>query len=139
VRQAIVRLLHFPGIAAEVSPAERSGLDASSEPGVVLLRDLLDNLREQPAQIPAQVIGRWEGREGVEALKKLLDREEVIPDAPAAAGELRAALVKLADQAAMARLAALEAKDRAGSLASGEREEFQRLISKLSSRDARGA
>ena len=36
--------------------AERAGLDASEEPGVALLRELLDDLREQPAQIPAQVV-----------------------------------------------------------------------------------
>ena len=138
VRQAIVRLLHYPAIASEVSAAERAGLDESEEAGVALLKELLDNLREHPVQIPAQVIARWEGREGAESLKKLLDREEVITDAPAAAGELRAALLKLADQAAKRRLEALEAKDRAGGLASGEREEFQRLISKLSGRDARG-
>ncbi|MFI4877297.1 MAG: DNA primase [Steroidobacterales bacterium] len=138
VRQAIVRLLHYPAIAAEVSPAERAGLDASEEPGVALLRELLDNLKATPAQIPAQVIVRWEGREEVESLKKLLDREEVISDALAAAGELRAALVRLADQAARRRLEALEAKERAGDLSSSEREEFQRLISRLSRREAGG-
>jgi len=138
VRQAIVRLLHYPAIALEVTPAERAGLDASDEAGVGLLRQLLDNLREQPAQIPAQVIQRWEGREGGEALQKLLEREEVIPGAPAAAGELRAALVKLADQAARGRLEALEAKSRAGDLSASEIEEFQRLIDRLTPREARG-
>jgi DNA primase len=138
VRQAIVRLLHYPAIALEVTPAERAGLDASDEAGVGLLRQLLDNLREQPAQIPAQVIQRWEGREGAEALQKLLEREEVIPGAPAAAGELRAALVKLADQAARGRLEALEAKSRAGDLSASEIEEFQRLIDRLTPREARG-
>jgi DNA primase len=137
VRQAIVRLVHFPAIAAEVSPAERSGLDASEEAGIKLLRELLDNLREQPAQISAQVIQRWAGREGGESLQKLLEREEVITDAAAAAGELRAALVKLADLAAERRLQALEAKSRAGSLTSDEIKEFQRLISILSAREAR--
>ena len=139
VRQAIARLLHYPAIANEVSAAERAGLEACEEPGVALLRELLDNLREQPAQIPAQVIQRWAGREGGDALQKLLEREEVITEAPAAAGELRAALVKLADQAAGRRLEALEAKSRAGSLAGSELEEFQRLILRLSRREARGA
>jgi DNA primase len=138
VRQAIARLLHYPAIANEVSAAERAGLEACEEPGVALLRELLDNLREQPAQIPAQVIQRWAGREGGDALQKLLEREEVITEAPAAAGELRAALVKLADQAAGRRLEALEAKSRAGSLAGSELEEFQRLILRLSRREARG-
>jgi DNA primase len=138
VRQAIVRLLHYPAIAGEVSLAERAGLDASEEPGIGLLRDLLDNLREQPAEIPAQVIQRWSGRAGGEALPKLLEREEVITDALAAAGELRGALAKLADLAAERRLEALETKIRAGSLAPNELEEFQRLILRLGHRDARG-
>ena len=138
VRQAIVRLLHYPAIALEVSAAERAGLDASDEPGVALLRELIDNLREHPAEIPAQVIQRWAAREEGELLQKLLEREEVITGAPAAAGELRAALVKLAEQAAYRRLETLEAKSRSGGLTAGELEEFQRLIEKLSHRDARG-
>ena len=138
VRQAIVRLLHYPAIAGTVSLAERAGLDAIEEAGIGLLRDLLDNLREQPAQISAQVIQRWSGRTGSEALQKLLEREEVITDAAAAAGELRGALAKLADLAAERRLEALETKIRAGSLAPNELEEFQRLIVKLGHRDARG-
>jgi DNA primase len=138
VRQAIVRLLHHPGIAGEVTPEERAGLDASEEPGVALLRELLDNLREQPAQIPAQIIERWNGREDRTALQKLLERSEVITEATAAADELRAALLRLAEQAAARRLEALEAKSRAGGLAAGEFEEFQRLIRKLGGREARG-
>ena len=137
VRQAIARLLRYPAIAAEVTPAERAGLDASEEPGVALLRELLDDLRERPAQIPAQVIQRWAGREGAESLPKLLEREEVMTDGAAAAGEFRAALVKLADQAAGKRLEALEAKSRSGRLEPNELVEFQQLIVKLGSRDAR--
>ena len=138
VRQAIVRLLHYPTIALEVSAVERAGLDASEEPGAALLRELLDNLREQPAQIPAQVIQRWMGHKDGETLQKLLERDEVITGAAAAAGELRAALLKLADQAAGRRLEALEAKSRAGALAADEINEFQRLIERLGHRAARG-
>jgi DNA primase len=137
VRQAIVRLLHHPAIASEVTAAERAGLDASDEAGVALLRDLLDNLREQPAQIPAQVIQRWAEREGGDVLQKLLEREEVITASAPAAAELRAALAKLADQAAGRRLEALEAKSRTGSLGADEIEEFQRLIDQLRHREAR--
>jgi DNA primase len=138
VRQAIVRLLHYPAIALEVTVAERTALDASEEPGVALLRELLDDLRSQPAQIPAQVIQRWVGHKDCEALQKLLGREEVITGAAAAAEELRAALLKLADQATGRRLEALEAKSRSGSLDAEEVKEFQMLIDKLSHRDARG-
>jgi DNA primase len=137
VRQAIVRLVHFPAIATEVSATERSGLDTSEEAGIALLRELLDNLREQPALISAQVIQRWAGRDGGESLQKLLEREEVITDAAAAAGELRAALVKLAELAAEKRLQALEAKSRSGPLTNDELLEFQRLMSNLGTREAR--
>jgi DNA primase len=136
VRQAIIRLLHYPGIALEVTASERAGLDASEEPGVPLLRELLDDLREHPAQIAAQVIQRWMGHKEGETLQKLLAREEVITGAAAATEELRAALMKLADQAAGKRLQALEAKSRTGSLAPEELNEFQRLIDRLSHRDA---
>ena len=138
VRQGIVRLLHFPAIALEVTASERAGLDASDEPGVALLRELLDDLRQRPAQIPAQVIERWVRHKDGEALQKLLAREEVITGAAAAAEELRAALLKLAEQAAGRRLEVLEAKSRSGSLAADEIQEFQRLIERLSHRDARG-
>jgi DNA primase len=137
VRQAIVRLLHFPGIAAEVTPAERAGIDASDEAGADFLGQILDDLRSNPAQIAAQVIQRWAAHEQGESLQKLLEREEVITDAAAAAAELRAALVKLADQAASQRLEALEARSRSGNLSNDEIEEFQRLISRLQKREVR--
>ncbi|HVN46443.1 MAG TPA: DNA primase [Steroidobacteraceae bacterium] len=138
VRQAIIRLLHHPAIALEVTAAERAGLEASEEPGVALLRELLDDLRQQPARIPAQVIQRWVTHQEGETLQKLLAREEVITGAEAAGGELRAALVKLADQAASRRLEALEAKSRAGSLSADELVEFQGLIKRLRQRAASG-
>ena len=138
VRQAIVRLLHHPQIAAEVTPAERAGLEANDEPGVALLRELIDDLKAHPAQIPAQVVQRWAQREGGEALQKLLEREEVFTDAPGAAGELRGALSKLAEQAAGRRLEALETKSRNANLSADELHEFQRLIVELRTRDARG-
>jgi DNA primase len=137
VRQAIVRLVHYPAIAAEVSDGERAGLEQCEEPGIALLRELLDDLRAEPARLPAQLIQRWSGREGGEWLEKLLAREEVITDTTAAAGELRATLVKLADLAATRRLEALEAKSRSGPLEPGEINEFQRLIATLGDRDAR--
>ncbi len=137
VRQAIIRLLRYPPIALEVTAAERAGLDASEEPGVPLLRELLDSLRDLPAQIPAQVIQRWIGHKDGETLQKLLAREEVITGADAAAGELRSALVKLADQAAGMRLQALEVRSRAGKLSETEFKEFQALIDRMSQRDVR--
>jgi DNA primase len=95
VRQAITRLLWYPAIATQVTEAERAALDRVTEPGIELLRELIDNLRESPAQLPAQVIERWADRPEGESLQKLLQKEEVITKADAAATELRGALVTL--------------------------------------------
>jgi DNA primase len=128
VRQAIARLVRFPSIAGSVSAAERSGLNTCEEPGMELLRELLDDLRARPLSVPAQVLERWADRSGGEHLGRLLEREEVLGDAQAAALELKAALAKLADQAAERRLETLEAKSRTARLDAQELEEFQMLI-----------
>jgi DNA primase len=135
VRQAIGRLVHFPAIAAEVSATERAGLEECEEPGTSLLREILDELHERPARLPAQLIERFAGREEAESLKKLLERPEVITEAAAAAGELKAALGKLAEQSAGRRLQALEAKSRERPLHAEELKEFQKLMSKLGARE----
>jgi DNA primase len=128
VRQSVVRLVRFPAIAAQVTVEERAGLDACEEPGVELLRDLLDDLRERPLQIPAQVIERWADKPGGEVLQKLLQREEIMTDAAGAAGELRGALVKLEATVAERRLEALEEKSRRTRLEPEELKEFQELM-----------
>jgi len=137
VRQAVARLVRFPSIAGSISAGERAALDTCEEPGIELLRELLDDLRVRPLSVPAQVLERWADRSGGAHLGRLLEREEVLGDAQAAALELRAALTRLAEQAVDRRLEALEARIRASGLAglSGEeREEFHRLIGKRGSR-----
>jgi DNA primase len=128
VRQAITRLLWYPAIASQVDSALRDALDRLHEPGIDLLRELIDNLRASPAQLPAQVIERWADRPEAESLRKLLQREEVITDPAAATGELRAALVKLARLADTQRLEQLQEKSRSGPLDAAEKLEFQRLM-----------
>ncbi len=127
VRQAITRLLWYPAIAVEITTEERTGLDRLQEPGIELLRELIDNLRAQPAQLSAQVIERWADKPERESLEKLLAREEVITDGPAAARELKATLVKLDELADTRRLEALQAKSRTAQLDDRELTEFQRL------------
>jgi DNA primase len=128
VRQAVIRLVRFPAIAQQVSREERIALEACEEPGIELLRELLDDLREHPLQIPAQVIQRWADKPGGDVLQKLLQREEIITDEAAAAGELRGALVKLAATVAARRLEALEEKSRRMRLDPQELKEFQELM-----------
>jgi DNA primase len=134
VRQAIARLVRFPSIAGSVSEAERAGLDSGEEPGIELLRQLLDDLRLRPLAISAQVLERWADRSGGEHLGRLLEKEEILGDAHAAALELKAALARLADQAAERRLEALEAKMRASKLDEHELKEFQGLIRRKAGR-----
>jgi hypothetical protein len=137
VRQAIARLVRFPAIAGSVDGVERAGLDTCEEPGIGLLRELLDDLRVRPLSVPAQVLERWADRSGGEHLSRLLEREEVLGDAQAAALELKAALAKLADQATERRLEALEDRIRAAGLSglsAEERQEFQALIGKRAGR-----
>jgi DNA primase len=128
VRQAVVRLVRFPAIAQQVTVEERAGLNACEEAGIDLLRELLDDLREHPLQIAAQVIERWADKPGGDALPKLLHREEVVADAALAADELRGALAKLADTVAVERLKVLEEKSRWTRLGPDEIKEFQQLI-----------
>jgi DNA primase len=128
VRQAVVRLVRFPAIAQQVSVEDRAALNACQEAGIDLLRDLLDDLREHPLQIPAQVIERWADKPGGESLQKLLHREEVVADVSVATEELRGALTKLADTVAVERLKVLEEKSRWARLGADELKEFQQLI-----------
>jgi DNA primase len=138
VRQAVLRLVSYPAIAKEVSEQERAALDECEEPGIELLRELIDNLRTQPAQNSAQVIERWAGKPGGDSLEKLLQREQLMADAVAAAGELRAALGKLAQTVVARRLEALQEKSRSTRLEPEELQEFQRLMLHRMPRDERG-
>jgi DNA primase len=137
VRQAVDRLLRFPAIAASVSTEERTELDRVEEPGIELLRELLDNLRAQPAQSSGQVIQRWADRPEQDSLVKLLQKEDVIADAATAAAELRAALVKLSELADTRRFEALNARVGAAgmdALDESERIEFKRLVTRRPAR-----
>jgi DNA primase len=139
VRQAIARVVRFPSIAGSISTEERAGLETCEEPGIGLLRELLDDLHVHPLSVPAQVLERWADRSGGEHLGRLLEREEVLGDAQAAALELKAALAKLAEQALERRLEALEARISTAGLAglsADELKEFQVLIGKRGSRKA---
>jgi DNA primase len=138
VRQAVLQLLSYPAIAVEVRDEERAALDACEEPGIELLRELIDNLRLQPARSPAQVIERWSGKPGGDSLEKLLQREQIVADAVAAAGELHAALEKLAHRVVEKRLDELVTKSRSMRLEPDELLELQQLMSNKGPRRARG-
>ena len=116
VRQAIARLVRFPSIAGSISAAERAGLNTCAEPGIDLLRELLDDLRVHPLSVPAQVLERWADRSGGEHLGRLLEREEVLGDAQAAAWSSRRPWRGSPIRRSTGALKALEAKMQAGTL-----------------------
>src|SRR6202000_2794988 len=77
VRQAVLRLVSYPAIAQEITGPERNALGEREEPGMELLRELIDNLHEHPAQNSAQVIERFADKPGGDSLQKLLQREQL--------------------------------------------------------------
>jgi hypothetical protein len=128
----------YPAIAQEITEVERNALEDSEEPGIPLLRDLIDNLHEHPAQNSAQVIERWADKPGGDSLEKLLQREQIVADAVIAAAELHGALGELAHRVVEGRLKALEEKSLTSRLSPDELEEYQRLTSNRMTRGTRG-
>jgi hypothetical protein len=133
MRQAIGALLRFPGIAGNVSDEDRVRLEHVEEAGIELLRELLDDLRAHPAQVPAQVVERWAERPEQESLIRLLQKEDVLSDAASAAAELMAALGKLGELADERRFEVLKARVAASGmdgLDATELLEFKRLATR---------
>jgi DNA primase len=121
VRQAVQALLLFPASAQRLSAADRSTLDAVDEPGAEVLRELLDNLKVQPATSTAQVLERWRDHPLGERLARLAVSESIVPDERAAGDELLTAVQKLAQAPASAELDALLAKEQESGLDGPER------------------
>ena len=86
VRQAIARLVSFPSIAQEVTA--RSAPDSSSARSLAssCCASCWTTCAASPRAVPAQVIERWADRPRGRGLwQKLLQREEILGDAAAAA------------------------------------------------------
>ena len=128
VRQAVQNLLHFPGIAARVTESEREALDGLDEPGMDILRELLDSLRQQPATHAGQLLERWRDHPAAERLSRLAAENSIVPDEKAAAEELRTALKKLAQGADAAERDALIDKEQSSGLNQEERERLRELL-----------
>jgi len=126
VRQAIGLLVHFPAAAAMVGKVD--ALSEVDRPGVALLLELLSQLKEDPPANTAALLERWRDRPEHVPLSKLAAAECLVPDAEAAAAEVRSAVGRLVAEASSARLLALEEKSRSVPLSSEEKQELQSLI-----------
>jgi DNA primase len=128
VRQAVQNLLHFPAIAARLSGADRRALDAVDEPGIEVLRELLDTLRGQPALHTAQLLERWRDQPLGERLARLAAERSLLADEKAAGDEMVTAVQKLAQGTAGAELDALIDKERKDGLDTSERARLRELL-----------
>jgi len=128
VRQAVQNLLHFPGVAARLTAAQRLALDAVDEPGVDVLRELLDALQAQPAAHTAQLLERWRDQPLGERLSRLAAEPSILADESAAGDELVTAVRKLVEGVASAELDALIAKEKHSGLDAAERERLVELL-----------
>jgi DNA primase len=130
VRQSVQNLLHFPAIAARLGDDERNSLDAVAEPGIDVLRDLVDALHAQPAQHAAQLLERWRDQPLGERLGRLAAEPSILEDEQAAGDELINAVRELARGASEAELNGLIAKEQQGELSAVERARLVELLKK---------
>ena len=131
VRQAVRLLLHFPAAAPHLKEGTVAALAQLEEPGADLLRELLADLRTDPAGTTAQVLERWRDRPDGAPLARLAAAEALVQDGAAAEQELERALERLVEQARKLKLDRLIEKDRAEGLSSEEKLEIQRLTKEL--------
>jgi DNA primase len=128
VRQAVQNLLHFPVIAARLAVTDREALNTVDEPGVDVLRELLDTLRTQPALHTAQLLERWRDQPLGERLARLAAEPSILADETAAGDEMVTAVRRLVQGVPNAELDALIAKERQGGLDAPERERLRELL-----------
>jgi DNA primase len=128
VRQAVKILLDFPSLAPTVGTADRAALAELDEPGVDVLRELLDGLTARPATTTAQVLERWREHPYAERLARLAAEDSILKQETEAAAELVNALRKLSQAVTQAELDALIAADRERVLTPAERARLVQLL-----------
>ena len=128
VRQAVQTLLHFPAAGARIPVADVQALHSLDEPGVDILHQLLEGLRQQPAASTAQLLERWRDHPAAERLGRLAAEPSIVPDEAAALNELQTALQRLAQGATAAELDALIAKEQGSGLSPAERDRLRELL-----------
>jgi len=137
VRQAIRLLVQFPACAAGAPGPE--GLEGIDRPGIPLLIELLNDLRENPCANTAALLERWRGRPDYEHLFKLAS-SEVAVGAEGAAQELAGALQQIFPERADQRRDELLRKKTREGLTEAERAELQGFLTRSQRRffDAAG-
>ena len=125
VRQAIRSLVHYP-IIAEHAPSP-DGLAGIDRPGIPLLIELIEELKERPCPTTGALLERWRDRPEVEHLAKLAHAEYLV-DAKGAVRDLVGALEQLFPEKLERRLDELVRKQSQGGLTDAERVELQSFL-----------
>jgi len=128
LRQAVLVLLHHPKVAGQISFTQLESLDALDQSGIEILRGLLNELREDPAEHTAQVLERWRDRPEYERLVRLATEESLIQDAASALSELTTALQRLVSEHRLRRFDQLVAKSGSVELSPEEKLELRELM-----------
>ena len=122
VRSVIALLLHNPALGLAVAPPYPFA--ALHQPGVGLLIELLELIREHPQLRTGQILEHFEGREESAALTKLSTQE--LPGSPEIQQqELLDALAQMEQQARQQRIEELRA---GGGLGEAEKAELRQLL-----------
>ncbi len=127
LRQAIVLVLHHPGAACTLTAAHR--LEHLEQPGVNVLRELIDQARQSPQPTTAMLLERWRGRAEFSRLADLAARPQLVANLDAASSELQTAVEKLtAEYGAGRRVDELLQKAQESGLNSEEKSELTSLL-----------
>ncbi len=123
VRRAVVLLLQRPDVAAQADlPSDWNTLDM---PGIPLLGDLLETLRQRPDISPAALIDRWPDPETRRHLARLAALEiQTLDDA---AEQFRGVLVELSRQARNAQRRKLQQVYRPSAMTDEEKQRLREL------------
>ncbi len=107
ITQAIALILHYPQAAARVSVAQNQALAKLDQPGIAVLRELLQQLHDTPGATMAQTLERWRERAEYARLNELAAATPWVPDNESACRELPSAIARLLEGEPRARLDAL--------------------------------
>jgi DNA primase len=127
VRHAISLLLHQPALGQAVQFPE--GLADDHSPGMDLLRDLLEILRERPHLTTGALLEHWRDTEQGRHLHKLAATRLQVPE-PGMAQELAGALARLTQQHRERELEWLLSEAHLRSLTADEKVKLEQLLRK---------
>lgn len=125
IRHVITSILHEPALAQKLT-SEDSWLQ-TDQPGMPVLRKVVDMLDSSPALTTAMLLERFRGDEFEKIIQSLFEEERLI-SSELSSIEFDGALLRLKEQEEQLRLTDLIEKSRTSKLSGDERKELTELI-----------